>query len=68
VVSLHICRAAPSAREKVIVPPPSDLALGTIRTPRHVTRSSANSSMAVEIDYRGNFLVRFFSEGAGNDA
>jgi hypothetical protein len=51
----------------VIVPPPSDLAPGTIRTLRRVTSSSANSSTAVEIDYRANFIV-LFSERAGNDA
>ena len=28
--------------------------------------SSAQSSTAAELDYRGNFLVRFFGEGAGN--
>ncbi|MCP1750991.1 hypothetical protein ABIF29_006219 [Bradyrhizobium elkanii] len=30
--------------------------------------SSTQSSTTAEVDYRGNFLVRFFGEGAGNGA
>ncbi len=36
VANRHICRFAPNARKKVIVPPPSDLALRTSRALWHV--------------------------------
>lgn len=51
-----------------MVPPPSDLTLGTIRTPWHVTGPLPLFVSDVEVGYCGGFLLRLVGLTAGNDA
>ena len=51
-----------------MVPPLSDLILGTIRTPWLVTGPLPSFVGDIEFGYRGSFLLRFVGVGAGSDA
>jgi hypothetical protein len=51
-----------------MVPPPSDLTLGTTRTLWHVTGPLQIVVGATEGNYGVTFFLRFVGAGAGNDA